>query len=66
MQTPAGKIDFVARLAGIRSQPGREAHELRESLRFLEQVWSETVRLAGGAYQPRFDMTSAATAKPAP
>ncbi len=58
--------DFVARLAGILSQPGREAHELRDSLRSLEQVWAEAVRLTGGAYQPRFDMTSAATAKPAP
>jgi hypothetical protein len=55
--------DFNGRLAAILANPGSNISELRNSVNALSNLWSETVTLTQGAYQPRFDLTAAQTAK---
>ena len=47
------------RIAEVLAKPGRDAAELRRSLESLRQLWTDTVKLTNGAYQPRFDLTAA-------
>lgn len=50
---------YAERLAAIFSHPGQHASELLDSLHLLRELWAETVTLTNGAYEPRFDLTSA-------
>jgi hypothetical protein len=50
--------DCAARLADVLAKPGRTSAELGDSFESLRQLWLEVVTM-DGAYQPRFNLTSA-------
>ena len=48
--------NFVSRLSGVLTQPGRDAPEFTRSFVELERLWRETVELTEGMYKVRYNL----------
>ena len=57
--------NFVSRLSGVLTRPGESAYEFTRSLGVLERIWYETVALANGTYEVRYNPPQSRTERSA-
>ena len=54
---PTHPPNFSAGINRILARPGETVEELSESVRVLESIWQEVIKLAGSAYKSRYEIS---------